>query len=141
MSYETDFYGWTIEQAAALRSGRFTQLDLDNLIEEIESMGRSEKRAVESRLAVLFLHLLKWRYQPERRGKSWKCSIDVQRSRFQKILKENPGLKSQLDGILADAYETARYEAFQETGIDIDAFPVACPWDWTQITDVSYYPE
>ncbi len=104
-------------------------------------MGRSEKRALESRLTVLFLHMLKWQYQPARRGKSWKCSIDVQRKRFKKVLSENPGLKSHLAEILVDAYEQAIYEAFQETGIDIDVFPKECPWTFGQVSDVDYYPE
>jgi len=75
ISYEQDFYGWTQEQAALLRAGRLTDLDIENLIEEVETMGRSEKRELESRLTVLLLHLLKWKYQPNRRGRSWNLTI------------------------------------------------------------------
>lgn len=141
MSYETDFYSWTIEQAAAIRSGRYSDLDVLNLVEEIESMGRSEKRALESRLVVLLLHLLKWRYQPGRRGKSWKCSIDVQRKRVFKVLSENPGLKPQLSGIFDDAYEQSIYEAVQETGLDVENFPAQCPWPFDQVMDSGFYPD
>ncbi len=140
-TYETDFYSWTIEQAAAMRAGRYGELDIQNLLEEIEGMGKSEKRALESRLTVLFLHMLKWQYQPARRGKSWKCSIDVQRKRFQKVLTENPGLKPFLPDVINDAYEQATYEAFQETGIDMDDFPKQCPWTYAQVTDSTYYPD
>jgi len=140
-NYQNDFYSWTVEQAEAMRSGRFADLDIQNLIEEIESMGRSEKRALESRLTKLCLHMLKWHYQPARRGKSWKCSIDVQRKRFQKLLQENPGLKPLLPTLLNDAYEQATYEAFQETGIDIEVFPKQCPWAYEQIADKDFYPD
>lgn len=141
IGYDKDFYGWIQEQAALLRSGRFNEIDIENLIEEVETMGRSEKRALESRIAVLLLHMLKWQYQPARRGKSWKCSIDVQRKNFQKILKENPGLKPLIADIVADAYEQATYDAFQETGIDIDDFPKACPWSYDQLCEIGYYPD
>lgn len=98
-TYGNDFYSWTQQQAALLKSGQFSELDLANLIEEIESLGRSEKRELESRLTVLLLHLLKWQYQPVRRSRSWELSIDEQRVKFLRVLKDNPGLKSQLDEV------------------------------------------
>lgn len=140
-TYETDFYSWTIEQATAIRSGRYSELDVLNLVEELESMGRSEKRALESRLTVLLVHMLKWAYQPQRRGKSWKCSIDVQRKRVTKLLAENPGLKPHLSSLFADAYEQSTYEASQETGLDLEVFPVLCPWSFEQVMDSAFYPE
>ena len=97
ISYESDFYGWTQEQAALLRAGRLADLDIENLIEEVETMGRSEKRELESRLTILLLHLLKWKYQEVRRGRSWELSIIEQRLKFDQILEENPGLKPKLD--------------------------------------------
>ncbi len=140
-NYEQDFYGWTQEQAALLRAGRLAELDIDNLIEEVETMGRSEKRELENRLTVLLLHLLKWKYQEVRRGRSWELSIAEQRIQFRKTLKENPGLKPALDEILADAYSLAILQASRETQISKSVFPPQCPWSFAQITDDSYLPD
>ena len=141
INYEQDFYGWTQEQAALLRAGRLTDLDIDNLIEEVETMGRSEKRALESSLTVLLVHLLKWQYQPVRRGKSWELTIKTQRINFMKVLRDNPGLKPSLEQCLIDAYQMASIQASQETGLDENTFPVSCPWSLTQATQQDFYPE
>jgi hypothetical protein len=140
-NYQTDFYTWTQQQAEILKSGRFSEADLENIIEEIRSMGRSEKRALESRLSILMLHLLKWQYQPGRRGNSWKFSIAEQRHRFQKVLKQNPGLKSEIGEVLADAYEYAALKATHETGLRTDIFPSSCPWTLDQLSDSGFYPD
>ena len=139
--YETDFYTWTQQQAALLKAGQFNDIDLDNLVEEIESMGRSEKRELESRLTVLLLHLLKWRYQPARRGRSWELSIDEQRLQFIRVLKDNPGLKNHLQDILIDAYQLAVIKAAKETRLDKKTFPLDCPWNLSEITKADFYPE
>src|SRR5512134_2414110 len=93
--YEQDFYAWTQEQASKLRSGELVTLDLEHLAEEIESMGRSERRELINRLAVLLAHMLKWQYQPERRGsgKSWRATIKEQRRQVQRVLKDSPSLQ------------------------------------------------
>lgn len=139
-TYETDFYGWATEQANLLKSGRYSELDTANLLEEIEGMGKSEKRALESRLAVLLQHLLKWQYQPVRRGKSWELTIKEQRLRIEKILRDNPSLKRQLDSCLADAYEFAIIQAAQETGLDESTFPNICPWQLQQVLNNDFLP-
>jgi hypothetical protein len=141
INYEQDFYGWTQEQAALLRAGRLNELDIENLIEEIETMGRSEKRALESRLSVLLCHLLKWHYQPARRGNSWMYTIIEQRMKFKKVLADNPGLKPQLQQLIDDAYEYALVKACHETGFLSDIFPATCPWTIEQLTDKDYYPD
>jgi hypothetical protein len=141
INYDTDFYGWTQEQAALLRAGRLTDLDIENLIEEVETMGRSEKRELESRLTVLLLHLLKWKYQEVRRGRSWELSIIEQRLKFQETLEENPGLKPRLDEILAKAYKFSTLQASRETNISSNVFPQDCPWTFDQITNETYYPD
>lgn len=141
INYEQDFYGWTQEQAALMRAGRLTDLDITNLIEEIETMGRSEKRELESRLTVLLLHMLKWHYQPSRRGNSWRYTIIEQRMRYQKVLKENPGLKPELQKIIADAYEYASVKASHETGLRSDIFPSECTWTFEQLSDKDYFPD
>ncbi|MFN1150170.1 DUF29 domain-containing protein, partial [Serratia liquefaciens] len=106
--YDSDFYGWTQEQADLIRAGNFEQLDADNLLEEIESMGRSERRELESRLEKLLAHMLKWRYQDSRRGKSWLLTIKEQRRKFADCLDENPSLKSRLDDCLVKVYRYAK---------------------------------
>jgi hypothetical protein len=141
INYEQDFYGWTQEQAGLLRAGRLTDLDIENLIEEVETMGRSEKRELESRLTVLLLHLLKWKYQEVRRGRGWELSIDEQRLRFAETLDDNPGLKPKLDEILKKAYQYATIQAARETKISKNVFPSECPWPLDQITDNTFFPE
>ncbi|MCX7089612.1 MAG: DUF29 domain-containing protein [Methylococcales bacterium] len=141
INYDKDFYGWTQEQALMLRAGRLQELDIENLIDEIESMGRSEKRELQSRLTVLLVHLLKWHYQASRRGRSWDLTIIGQRLKLESVIKDSPGLKPQLPEILSDAYRIARVDAAKETGLDIAVFLPACPWTYEQITDDSFYPE
>jgi hypothetical protein len=141
MSHDTDFYSWTQEQAALLRQGRVNELDVANLIEEIEDMGRSEKRELESRLAVLLMHLLKWQYQPNRRGNSWRLSIEVQRVKSRRELKQNPGLKHSLPESFSNAYIDARIQAAKETKLVKSTFPDECPWTLDQVLDDEFWPE
>ena len=141
ISYEKDFYSWTQEQAELLRQGQFNSLDIANLIEEIETMGRSEKRELESRLTILLLHLLKWKYQEIRRGRSWQLPIDEQRIQFSKTLKDNPGLKPALDEIIKDAYKLAVIKAAKETKISKNVFPESCPWELAQLIEEEFYPD
>ncbi|ELO0595355.1 TPA: DUF29 domain-containing protein [Salmonella enterica subsp. enterica serovar Muenchen] len=139
--YDTDFYGWTQEQADLIRAGRTEDLDLKHLLEEIEAMGRSERRELESRLHVLFMHLLKWQYQSERQGRSWQLTIEEQRFRALKVLSENPSLKSKLSDIIADAYRIAVINAERETNIRRSVFPETCPWTFEQAVDASFWPQ
>ena len=141
IKYENDFFSWTQEQAGLLKAKNFSEIDIDNLIEEIEAMGRSEKRELQSRLAVLLMHLLKWRYQPIRRSKSWTLTIQGQRIDVLDVLEDNPGLKHQLDAILSHAYRSARISAAKETGLDLQIFPNACPWPFSDIMDNDFYPD
>lgn len=140
-NYNQDFYGWTQEQAALLRAGRLADLDIENLIEEVETMGRSEKRELESRLTGLLLHLLKWKYQESRRGRSWELSIIEQRLKFKQTLSENPGLKPQLSEIFQSAYEYAVIYAARETKISHKIFPSTCPWSLEEATQADFYPD
>ena len=139
-NYQKDFYSWTCEQAELLKTGRFNELDVFNLVEEIETMGRSEKRELESRLTVLLVHLLKWQYQPNRRGRSWQLTIQEQRLEFFDVLNDNPGLKPQLQTLLTHSYQKAKIRASKETGLDMDIFPIVCPWDFSQLMDDAFLP-
>jgi uncharacterized protein DUF29 len=139
--YERDFYAWANEQAALLRAGRLAEADLENIAEEIESMARSEKRELVSRLKVLLARLLKWRFQPTLRGNSWRLSIEEQHREVVDHLADNPSLKDKLPEALSSAYRKAILEAATETGIDSSTFPSACPWTYEQIMDAEFWPE
>ena len=139
--YERDTYAWSIEQAALLRAGRLSEADIENIAEEIESVGKSEKRELESRLKVLLTHLLKWQFQPERRGGSWRATIDVQRVGIADHLEDNPSLKSQLQEATVRAYRLSSIEAAGETGLSRKTFPETCPWPFAQYCDADFWPE
>jgi hypothetical protein len=138
--YDQDFYAWSREQAELLRAGKLVQADLEHIAEEIESMGRTEKRELVSRLTILLLHLLKWRHQPEVRGDSWRLSIANARDEIADLLDDNPSLKAQLASIMASAYRYARRKAAVETGLAEELFPVDCPWAFEQAKDATFWP-
>jgi hypothetical protein len=138
--HDTDFFGWTLQQADLLRTRCFEQLDVSSLIDEIEDMGKSQVRELESRLGVLLAHLLKWRYQPARRGVSWETTIQEQRRRLTRLLADNPSLKSRLSKAHDDAYGDARLIARRETGLPEETFPETSPFHLEQILDPHYWP-
>lgn len=127
--YDSDFYKWVNTQANLLKKGEFSKLDTENLIEEIESLGKSEKRTLKSYLEVLLMHKLKCEYQ----STSWDLSIKESQHKAQTTLLENPSLKSQLKEILDDAYFTARLKAAAQTGLDEKVFPKKCKWTVKEI--------
>ncbi len=139
--YDQDFYSWAQQQAEALRAGRLSELDLENLAEEIESMGRSDRRALESHLRNVLMHLLKWKYQHWMRTPGWRQSIRNSRAAAAKRLKESPSLKAKLQDILQDEYPYARADAADETGLRLDDFPPACPWTLEQLLDEDFLPD
>lgn len=139
--YEQDFYAWANEQAALLRSGRLSAADIEHIAEEIESMGKTEKRELISRLKVLLLHLLKWRYQPVGRSVSWQLTIKEQRREVARHLADNPSLKSRLFETMADAYGDATIGAARETSLPEENFPAECPWTFEQIMDATFWPD
>lgn len=138
--YETDFYAWTQEQALLLQQQQWRQLDLPNLIEEIESLGRQERAELRNRLSILIGHVLKWEYQQERRSRSWLATIRVQRRESLKLLKDNPSLKPYLDEALQEAYENGRDLASGETNLPFSTFPHKCPYTLEEILSEVFYP-
>jgi uncharacterized protein DUF29 len=126
--YEADFYQWTQETASHLRSGKFQKIELSALVEEVEDLGKRERSALQSRLAVLISHLLKWDHQPARRSKSWQATIELQRTRIEKLLSQSPSLRPFLFESLSDAYSEAVLLAIKQTGLDRAAFPETCPY-------------
>ena len=141
MHHDRDFYAWTREQAALLRAGAFDRLDTEHLIEELENMGARERRELVSRLAVLLAHLLKWRYQPERRSRSWQATIEVQRLDLADLLAENPSLKALLPELFAKAWRRAVILAVAETGLPKSTFPSAPEIFPEQALDEDFWPE
>jgi hypothetical protein len=139
--YDVDFFEWSQEQARLLRERRFGDLDLENLIDEVESVGRSEKREIYSRLTVLLAHLLKWKYQPGARSAGWTGTIHEQRERLSMILEDSPSLAGQPQAVFGKAYSAARLLAAKETGIDYTLFPEGCPFTVEQALDEGFLPK
>ena len=139
--YETDFYAWTQRQSALLRQEEFAEVDWRNLIEEIESLGRHQQNELRSRLEVLIMHLLKWQWQPEHQSRSWRSTINVQRRDLDRLLDENPSLRSRLPDLLPKAYRRACKDAFDEMGLLRWRFPAESPYTIDQILDEAFWPE
>ena len=140
-AYNQDFHAWSQQQVTLLREGRLAEIDREHLIEEIESMGASERRELFNRTRVLLQHLLKWRYQPWARSSSWTGTIDEQRDQLDLLLKQSPSLGRLLPDAVTDAYPKACRRAAHETGLDQASFPHACPFSLEQILDPDYWPE
>ncbi|MBD1835854.1 DUF29 domain-containing protein [Cyanobacteria bacterium FACHB-472] len=138
--YETDFYAWTQQQALLLEQQQWSQLDLPNLIEEIESLGKQQRAELRNRLSGLIGHLLKWEYQLERRSRSWLATIRVQRRNIQELLKENPSLKPYLQDALQKVYESGRDLASGETNLPVKTFPQDSPYTLEEIVSEIFYP-
>lgn len=131
--YDKDFYKWTRQQMKFLERGEFSKLDVRNLIEEIESLGNSEKNAIESHLIILFLHLLKIKHQPAMRSNSWDNSVENAKFRITRLVQKNPSLKKKVSEFIPDAYFSARLEASSETGLAKDTFEEECPWSFEEL--------
>ena len=139
--YENDFFAWTQNQAGLLRARDPRGLDWDNLAEEIDSMGRRDRRELESRLRLILHHLLKWQAQPGLRSRSWQSTLREQRREAEKLLKESPSLHPQLPALINEAYPEALADALDETGFRPQAFPIDCRFTIEQILDPDYLPD
>ena len=139
--YETDFVEWVDQAIALLKQGKFSELDIENLIEEVESLGRSEKNALRGNLRVLLMHLLKWQYQADKRTRSWRGTIIEHRMRIRDSLGDSPSLQNFYSKVFDKTYEQARKRATEETGLDISVFPVECPYAAEQVLDEIFLPE
>lgn len=140
-NYNGDVIAWANEQARLLRAGQFSQLDIEHIADEIEDVGKSELRELESRLAVLLAHLLKWQFQPTHRGVSWEVTIKTQRKNITRRLQKTPSLKSTIgdDDFWLEIWDDAVDIATKETGVG--GFPDACPWPFEQIMNPDFWPE
>jgi len=138
--YEQDFYAWTQEQSQLLRLGKWQELDLENLAEEIESLGKQQKQELRNRFGILIGHLLKWEYQPHLRGKSWRITIDLQRDEIVELVNENPSLKPYLEEAIAKSYKQAIALVVRETPLDKGDLPTSCSYTFSQVLDQAFYP-
>jgi hypothetical protein len=141
--YAQDFFAWTQTTATLIRAGKWHEVDTESVAEEVESLGRSERNALESRLEKLLLHLLKWCYQPEKRvrGHSWEDTIREQRRRLSRLLSHNPSLRPMVPAVLAESYLYVRQRAQLQTRLPLATFPETCPWTPEQVLDADFWPE
>jgi len=146
--YDVDYSAWAAKTAELLRQGRFSELDLDHLVEELGDMGKGQRYELVSRLRILLAHLLKWQFQYRRlserwaefEGKSWRNTIIEQRLAMRYLLEENPGLKGYLVAAVTKAYPQALELAARESELPAEAFPSRCPYAIAQILDPDFHP-
>jgi Domain of unknown function DUF29 len=138
--YETDFYAWTQEQVRFLRDRQWSLVDLHNLIDEVESLGKQQRQELRNRLSVLLGHLLKWEYQPWERSRRLLASIRVQRREALWLLQENPSLEPVLADALLEAYENSKDLAMGETVLFQKSVPPECPYSFNEVLDSRFYP-
>lgn len=138
--YEIDYLLWIETTLKQLRDRDYNQVDWQNLLEEIEDMGKSERRSIKSNLTVVLVHLLKWEFQPQFRTGSWAGSITQHRTRILYALEDSPSLKNYLPEVLEPAYSRSRQEASKETQLPLSIFPVDCPYAIEQVLDDGFWP-
>jgi hypothetical protein len=138
--YQDDFVLWIDGQLELLRARKFEQLDLDNIIEELDSMGKRERRELGSRLEILLIHLLKCQYQPAAISRSWLGTLSEQRSQIMRLLKHNPSLGLEVEQQAAESYACAVFRAAQETGLPENLFPSENPYSKQDLLDLRFIP-
>ena len=138
--YERDFHAWTRDQAEKLRTRAHNDVDWENVAEEIDSLGRSDRREISHRLGVLLLHLLKWQFQPRKRKLGWLSTVREQRHRIAQLIRESPSLKAYPARQMRREYEFARQNPIDETGLSESEFPVSCPYTIGDVLDDAYFP-
>jgi predicted DNA-binding ribbon-helix-helix protein len=136
--YASDYYGWVQEQIAHLKAGRLAALDVGNLIDEVGDLGKAEKRELVSALRVLLLHMLKWRFQPGRRSRSWKLSMDNGRRMAARAIAESPSLKPLRAELVQYSHDLARRDAARQTKLKLSVFPKDCPFSWEEMMDEGF---
>ncbi len=139
--YDSDFFEWTQRTADQLRARRFAEVDVDHVAEEIEDMGRRDLRELNSRTEVLLAHLLKWKFQPRRRSRSWRATILTQRHEIEAVLNDSPSLRRRLASARKANYGRALARAVAETGLEVNVFPPSCPFSNEEILDARFLPD
>ena len=137
-AYDADYAAWLNAQVELLGAGRFEELDVENLIEEVGDLGRSEFSSFVSGIEIVLVHMLKWEHQPGRRTRGWVASIVEHRRRIARSLKANPSYRSRIPEAIEGAYDTAQAKAAGEADLPLDTFPAINPYDWDAITSRDY---
>lgn len=140
-SYTTDFNLWIEQTAQLLRSHHWHEIDIEHLIEEVEGLGKSERRGIASQVTRLLLHLLKWQYQPQRRSDSWLDSITDSRTQIELTILDSPSLKSYPTEQVKESYQRARRQAAKQMSILVSVFPEECPYSLELVLDEDWLPE
>lgn len=138
--YERDFYAWTQQQAEKLRARSHNDIEWESVAEEIESLGRSDKREIGNRIGVVLLHLLKWEHQPHKRKPGWLNTLREQRHQLDTLLRESPSLRALPSHAVADEFPFARLKASDETGLPLRLFPAQCPYDADEVLSQDFFP-
>lgn len=139
IDYKIDFYHWALHNAQLLKEGKFSELDVEHLIEELEDRGNNRPELA-SRFMVLIGHLLKWEYQPNHRSSSWEGSINEQRLQINWLIQDKPSLKPNLLPAITKAYPQAVKLAAKDTKLPQTQFPQECPYTLEQLLDEDFYP-
>ena len=139
--YDEDFVVWASETARLLREGRFEEIDVENLVEEVEAMAGRDQREVSNRLRVILQHLLKWQFQARKRSGSWHATIITQRAELEGLLEQSPSLRRSVPAAIAQVYAGAVKAAGAESGLAPGVFPRKCPYSPEQILDEEFLPE
>ena len=139
--YEEDYSAWLAERAALLRRGQWGESDVEQTAEELEGMGKGERRAIEGDLRIVIVHLLKWRHQPSLPSPSRLQPIDNARDEIERRLADCPSLRPRLDEMVRARYANARKNAMRETGLPMETSPQTCPFGADELLDERYLPE
>jgi Domain of unknown function DUF29 len=139
--YNRDFHQWTQVMAEALRSRDWAGVDVENLIDEVESLGRQQRQELRNRLGILLGHLLKWQFQPMLRSKSWRLTLREQRAQIRFLLKDNPSLKPYLEEAMEDGYTLGQLLVAKETPLELEDLPEVCPYGLDDAIDDAFFPE
>jgi Domain of unknown function DUF29 len=140
VGYDEDYHAWALEQIELLKAGRFSDLDIEHLADELKSLLTSEQHEIENRLTVLLQHLLKWELQPAHRSNSWRATILEQRLRINRVIQRSPSLRRYPAAVMDQEYVLARLRAADETDIPLNQFPKSCPYSAAQALDDGFWP-
>jgi hypothetical protein len=140
VTHDQDFHAWAKRNAELIRRGKLSEIDAEHIAEELENMGKSQKRELVNRLAVLLAHLLKWQYQPDRRSNSWVSTVVTQRREIMLLLDESPSLRHDMDSSIEKAYRFARDQAAREMGVGKKISLESCPYSFDQIVNEDFWP-
>ena len=138
--HDVDIYAWAIENAQLLRHGKFSEVDMENIIEELEELGNNKRDQLTQRLKLIIQHLLKWEYQPSHRGRSWTITIQNNRNDIEDLLEDVPSLKNKINECFLKAYKRGAKAASVETDLSIKTFPKECPYTLEQVLDSEFMP-